>query len=374
MKMLMVLNDMAWFWSHRLPLAQAIIHRGWKLDIAAAGAAEDARLRDFDIGGRDIPDATDLFSHIRIIRALGRGIVESNPDIIHALTLRHAFYTGIALRLTGRQIPAVFTIAGLGSLFSTPTWLLRLLRPFLIRVMRWAFARPHIRLIFQNDDNRRAFLHFIIIAANQAILIRGSGVDIHQFTPVPESQSERPVILYAGRLLKDKGVGEFIEAARLLRAKNSPARFVMAGDFYPKNPHSLDPDLVRTWVEEGIVEWIGQSHEMSAVIQSAALAVLPSYHEGLPKFLLEAAASGRAIITTNIPGCRDVVRDGYNGLLVPPRDAQALADAIEYLVNNPEQRRVMGHHGRQLAEVEFAVEKVVSQTSEVYDRLLGERA
>lgn len=370
MKLLMTLSDMDRFWSHRVDLARAIVARGWRLALAAERAQEDERLGAIGVTGASWPRTRGFFSHPAIVWHLARLIRAEEPDLVHAVTLRQAFYMALALRITGKDIPAIYTIAGLGSMFSAPTPVLRLLRPIVVTLMRWSFSHKSVCLIFQNEENREAFISLKIVSLAQTALIRGSGVDTQRFCYTPEPQAASPVVLYAGRLLRDKGVYEFVEAARLLRARGLTARFIIAGDFYPKNPHSLDPEIVRAWVDEGMIEWDGPSADMPQTLRLANIAVLPSYHEGLPKFLLEAAATGRAIVTSNIAGCRDVVKDGYNGLLVAPRDASALAEAIANLLIDPDRRRVMGENGRRLAESEYAVGGVVSDTLAVYDQVL----
>ncbi len=370
MKYLMILNDLAWFWSHRLPLARAIQKQGWDLSLATATASSDSRLKAMGVRGLDLPDHDSAFSHALIIARIFKLIRREKPDIVHAITIRHAFYTGLVTRVL-HYGPVVFTIAGLGSLFTSRTAKARLLRPLVKLLFRFAFARPGIHIIFQNMDDRTMMLDAGIITADQTTVIRGSGVDLQEFSFSEEVETDRPIVLFVSRLLKEKGIGEFVEAARRLKRQGSAARFVVAGDFYSKNPHSLEPAVMEQWVREGIVEWLGHVQDMPSLLKKSALVVLPSYYgEGLPKALLEASATGRAIVTTDMPGCREAVIHDYNGYLVPPRDAQAVADAIARLMNDPQTRRAMGRHGRELAGRDFAVESVVSRTLAVYDRLL----
>lgn len=372
MKILMTLSDMDRFWTHRAELARAIVGRGWDLAVATEGAERDAGLAAMGARGLPWPPHKNFLSHFSILRHMWSLLRSERPDMVHAVTLRHSFYMACAMRFIRRDIPCVYTIAGLGSLFSAPTPAMRIMRPAVVVLMRRVLAGKRVFMIFQNEENRDAFVGLGIVRPSQTILIRGSGVDIKQFQATPEPQEGEPIVLYAGRLLKDKGLFEFVEAARIVRASGIAARFVMAGDFYLKNPHSLDPALVRGWADEGIIEWNGPSDDMPATLRAATLAVLPSYHEGLPKFLLEAAASARAIVATDIAGCREIVRDGHNGLLVPVRDANALAAAVCALLADPDHRRTMGENGRKLVEDEFAVEGVVSQTLGVYDRATGD--
>lgn len=370
MKVLMIINDMAWFWSHRLPLARGIVNRQWQLCVAAAGAAQNGKLKEAGMAGIDLPPPGGLLSHFRIFFAILRAIRREQPDIIHAITIRYAFYTAIAARLLGYQ-PVLFTLAGLGSLFTGTSVLSRMLRPAVIVLCRFAFNQTGVHIIFQNKDDRDLMLTARVIRADKTSVIRGSGVDLDEFSYCEEAPQTVPVILYAGRLIKEKGIGEFVDAARQIRGKGVNARFLVAGDYYPANPHSLDPAVMDQWVQEGVIEWLGQVADMPSLLRKTAIVTLPSYYgEGVPKCLLEAAATGRAIITTDMPGCRETVVAGETGLLIPPCDSDALALAIETLLADPPKRQAMGRAGRALITRDFAVETVVSRTLAVYDRVL----
>jgi glycosyltransferase involved in cell wall biosynthesis len=194
--------------------------------------------------------------------------------------------------------------------------------------------------------------------------INGSGVDLTRFVPSPEPAGP-PMVLFPARLLRDKGLLEFIAAARDLRQHDIDARFVLAGA-PDLNPTSVSHAEVNSWVQEGVVECLGWVEDMAPLMAAAAIVCLPSYREGLPKALAEAAAAGRPIVATDVPGCRAVVDHGHNGLLVPPRDAAALADALRQLLADPERRRAMGAQGRRRAQREFSVETVIQKTLALY--------
>jgi glycosyltransferase involved in cell wall biosynthesis len=200
-------------------------------------------------------------------------------------------------------------------------------------------------------------------------LIPGSGVDTHRFQPVPPPSGAVTVVL-AARMLRDKGVVEFVEAARQLGGNSAKVRFVLVGDPDPSNPASLSEQQLRDWVTQDIVEWWGWREDIAKVYQSAHIACLPSYREGFPKSLQEAAACGLPIVTTDVPGCREVIRDGRNGILVPSRDAAALAQALETLIANPALRTSMGRASREIAEDTFSITNIVALTLETYRHLL----
>jgi glycosyltransferase involved in cell wall biosynthesis len=201
-------------------------------------------------------------------------------------------------------------------------------------------------------------------------LIRGSGVDVEVYRPVPEAEGV-PVVLLPSRMLYDKGIDKFIEAATALRAAGVKARFVLAGDVDPGNPMAISSEQLRQWSESGVVEYWGWQNDMLAALAKSHIVCLPSLREGVPKVLMEAAACGRAIVTTNAPGCREIVRNGENGLLVPVRDSQALAQALRLLIENASLRAVMGQRGRDIVVREFSLEQVVKETLGVYRDLLG---
>ena len=206
-------------------------------------------------------------------------------------------------------------------------------------------------------------------------IIRGSGTDLAQYRVMPFPTGV-PVVLLAARLLVDKGLREFVQSAQILRQRGlstQDARFVIVGKPDPANPASLRPDELAQWAEEGVVEFWGHRTDMPQVMEAAHVTVLPSYYgEGLPKVLIEAAACGRAVVTTDHPGCRDAIEPNKTGLLVPIKNALALADAIEYLIKNTNVRKRMGAAGRALAEKEFAIEKIVAEHMKIYQKLIDE--
>jgi len=235
-----------------------------------------------------------------------------------------------------------------------------------------ALSHPRSRTIFQNPDDRADFTRMGLVHQDVSVVIRGSGVDCAAFLVAPEPAGV-PVVVLPARMLWDKGVREFVEAAHLLRAAGREARFVLVGAPDTGNREAIPVERLDAWTREGPVEWWGHRRDMAAVLAGASVVVLPTYGEGLPKVLVEAGAAGRPIVATDVRGCREVVRPGVNGLLVPARDSTALARAIERLLQSPELRARLGRAGRLLAETEFAESVVVRQTLAVYRQLLDGR-
>jgi glycosyltransferase involved in cell wall biosynthesis len=292
------------------------------------------------------------------------------PILVHHICLKPVLYGGIAARIAG--VPATIdTLTGLGHLFTTHTVKTRVLRSIVSRGLRFSFKHPNHRVIFQNPDDRDRLLAKNKMAADRAVLIKGSGVNLSLFTPEAEPDGP-PVVLMASRLLWDKGVGEFVAAARALRARRIRARFVLVGEPDPDHPSAIPVGTLEHWRDAKDVEWPGWQHDMPALIAQSHIVCLPSYYgEGVPRILLEAAASGRPIVATDTPGCREVVRHGQNGLLIPPGNGEALIRAIAQLIENAPLRATMGTRGHEIAGIEFSLEQVIAANLSLYRFLLA---
>ena len=368
LKLLFLVTEDWYFVSHRLPLAVAAREAGFDVAVATrAGQHADTirqagiRLIPFELSRRAGNPLREFLALVRLYR-------HERPDIVHHVALKPVLYGALAARLAA--VPAqVNAVAGLGWLFTSRDRTARWVRP----VIRWVLARllsaPRCRVIVQNPDDA-ALLGQAGVPESRLRLIRGAGVDTTMFSPVPEPPKPVCVVL-AARMLWDKGVGEFVEAARRLKQAGVDARFALVGAADPGNPASVPEDILRVWQKEAVVEWWGQRDDMPAVFHAAHVVCLPSFYgEGLPKVLLEAAACGRPIITTDAPGCREIVRDGENGFLVPVRESIALASVLQKLIGDPDLRSRMGRRGREIVEAEFALDKVVQQTLALYKELL----
>ncbi len=370
-KFLLVVNDMAWFWSHRLPLAKDIMKAGWELHLATNDAQNNPDIKALGIKGHNLPPHTgslNPFNQLRLAYEILKTLKDVKPDIVHAITLRHAFFAGIASRLSGTR-QAVFTLAGLGPLFLSDDPKVILIRRLIVPLFKFAFGGKGRFVIFQNPDDARALISCGAIRREQSVVIRGSGVDMDQFPFIPEPANDMPIVLFSSRLLKAKGIGEYVHAARILKSKGVQARFQIAGDIWPGNHDSVTREELDDWVAEGVVEWLGHCKNMPAIMAASNIITLPSYYgEGVPKVLLEAAATGRAIVTTDMPGCRETVEDGITGILIEPRSGFALADALEKLLRSPELRIRMGDAGSKRIEKDFTIGNVNARTLAVYQK------
>lgn len=369
-KIIYIINNIEWFWSHRLPLALAAKQAGYSVIVAAAHVteAEKNKLAAQGFTGEDLPDSDGITSPVTVLKniaAIRRLIKKYNPDILHAITIKYAFLAGLAA--LGMRVKRVHTIAGLGYLFSGNG-----IKPALLRVVAslpLTLALGRAQVIFQNPDDRDILTRRGFVKTASTHLIRGSGVDLEQFARAPLPQIKPPLVLMATRLLHDKGVAVFIEAAKILHAQGIEAQFAVAGGEVSSNPLAITKAQIEAMIAGSPVRWLGKVGDMPALLKECSLFVYPSwYREGIPKVLLEACATGRAIITTHHPGCREAVSDGVNGTLVPVKDSAATAKAIAEILADPSKLSAMGTASRAKAEDEFDVRKIVSATLEVYKK------
>ena len=358
-----------YFWSHRLPIARAARDAGWAVLVATRVGShgerieqEGFRLIPIKMRRRSLAPWWEIATVAELIEIYRR----ERPDLVHHVAMKPVLYGSLAAALAG--VPAVVhALAGMGYIFTSSGVKARLLRPLIRTAFRWLLDRSHSRLILQNPDDV-AVMTKATVAPERVVLIRGSGVDTEAFAQSDELDGT-PVAVMVSRMLWDKGVGELVEAARLLQRRGVPLRVVLVGSPDPENPASIPERQLRDWDASGDVAWWGERSDVANIWANCHIAVLPSYREGLPKSLLEAAACGRPLVATDVSGCREVVRDGATGLLVPPRDARALADALERLARDRDLRRRMGAAARDLVTREMSEQVVVAQTVALYRSL-----
>lgn len=374
-RILLVVNFDWFFLSHRLPVARAAKAAGAEVVVVAAdtGKAEAVRQQGLEFVPLPLcPRGMNPIDDLRTLVFLSRLYRRLRPDLVHHVSIKPVLYGSLAARTIG-QVGVVNAISGLGYMFGADRRA-KLLRPLLKLLYRVALHHPNSRTIFQNPDDRDDFVSWHFVRKHRTVLIRGSGVDCSVFRPTPQPTDTQPIVMLACRMRWDKGVSEFVKAARYLRARGQNARFVLVGAPDLGSPAALSLAQLEAWAREGIVEWWGHRDDMPHVLASASLVVLPTtLREGVPKVLLEAAASERAIVATNTRGCREIVRPDVNGLLVPPGQSEALAWSIQTLLESRELRAKFGRAGRQIAVAEFSQEIVVEQTLGVYSELLGAR-
>ena len=370
-KLLFYIAEDWYFFSHRLPLAKAAIRDGFEVVLLTNVKIHGDLIKSEGIKVIPIALQRSSLNPIREIKTILRTIKIYNlekPDIVHHVAMKPVLYGSIAAFISG--VPRnVNALAGMGHLFISESFKYRAIRLFVKTIFKIFLNRKRSRLILQNPDDISMFLKYGLAKKSSICLIRGSGVNTSIFSLTIEPSHPIKVVLPA-RMLVDKGVREFVMASIIINKKGCIAKFILVGMCDPENPSSISEEQLRLWEQEKIIEWLGHQSDMPDVLSKSHIVCLPSYREGLPKSLLEAASCGRPIVTTDVPGCREVVRHNDNGLLVPPRDAESLADAILILINNPEIRTKMGNRGRIIVKKEFSEEIVIDQTMSIYKKLL----
>ena len=288
---------------------------------------------------------------------------------MHHVSLKPVILGSIASYLA--KVPYIVNaLTGLGTIFVSESLHIKLIKILVFEpVLGIIFKRKNTYTIVQNIDDKKRLLSLGIIRKDRTFLIKGSGVDITYFNSQPEI-NDKPIVLFASRMIKDKGVEIFVTAAKKLKEEKINARFVLVGDIDTGNPYSITKDELLEWDNMGIVEWWGYREDMREVFSVSHIVCLPSlYGEGLPKVLLEAAASGKPIIASDIPGCREIVRDGENGILVQVKNVSELSKAITRLLKDKSLREKMGDNGRHIVEKEFTKEIVNRETLEIYKKI-----
>ncbi|MGA8172366.1 MAG: glycosyltransferase family 4 protein [Methylocystis sp.] len=373
MKIVLFANTDWYLYNFRLSLAAALRDAGHDVLLMSPCGPYGEKLRALGFKWTPAPmnrQSLNPLREIALLLWLWKVMHSERPDIVHGFTIKCAIYGALAARLVGAA--RVSAVVGMGYVFICDAPRARLLRPVVWALMRAAFAGRRARLILQNPDDVRLFLDANIVAPEQIRLIPGSGVDCLRFAPPSDTCVGNGTlrVVLAGRLLWDKGLAEFVEAARLLKAEGRQVEFVLAGLADKGNPASVSERIVREWQNEGLVEWLGHVSDMPALLGEADIVVLPSYREGLSRSLAEAAACAKPLIAADVPGCRDVVVHELTGLLVPVRDPRALARAIARLQDDRPFARRLGLAAREKALAEFDERIVIERTIAVYNELL----
>jgi glycosyltransferase involved in cell wall biosynthesis len=373
-KVLMVAH---WDWvlyNFRLPLARALREKGFNVVFVCPYGEYVGKLQEQGfrwVHWRVVRRSLNPMLELTAILNLALIYRKEKPQIAHHFTIKPNLYGSIAAFMAGVR-KTINTFTGLGFLFSDHP-LARSLRVILLPFAKCAFRLSKGWSIFLNRQDLETLLRLRLILTNRAVLIPGIGVDTKQFCPNHSNELNHiPIVLMAARLLWDKGVKEFVEAASLLKERGIKAEFWLAGKPDDGNPMCVPEEELQRWHQEGLIRWLGHQKDMPDLLRRADIAVLPtSYHEGVPRFLLEAAACGLPLVATDIEGCRVVVRDGINGFIVPVKNPHALANSIETLVKNPKLRYQMGITSRKIAELEFDERVILSKWLDLYERVMN---
>jgi glycosyltransferase involved in cell wall biosynthesis len=372
-RVLFVITEDWFFNSHFLDRAKHVLASGGTVGVATRFSIHESDLKDLgfelypvNFSRRGLNPLTEVITSLRI-----RKIVrEFKPDITHNVALKPVV-TGTFGELLGRQRVVVNALVGMGYIFTSTDARASLVRPLLSRILKSLLRSKSVHVVIENPDDLSSLVSDGFVEPSKISLIRGAGVDLKAFLFHPEIDGP-VVVTLVSRILRDKGVLEFINAATQLQARLPEVVFQIVGEPDLGNPSAIPESDIDSWESLPNVRYLGRRSDIADILKGSHIVCLPSYREGLPKSLLEALSCGRPIITTDVPGCREVCADGVNGLLVPARDSIALSNAIEKLVIDPELRQAMGRAGRLRAESEFSNEIVCAQTLDLYRRLLNQ--
>lgn len=371
-KLAILINDLSFFCSHRLPIAEAAMAKNFQVVIGYGelGGADPELLIQKGLNVSFVPmkrGSINFLNNFKTLFYIWRFFKKEKPDIAHLVTIKPYLFGGIIARLVG--IPSlVSAVSGLGTLFVHSNFKSKFLRFLIFPLYRLAFNHLNQIIILQNQDDAEVLIKWGVLNPNKVKLLTGSGVQLEKFINLEENTGI-PVVCFAARLLVDKGVFDFISAARLLKKRGVKAKFLLAGDLDIQNPTGLDNNDLKKIKNDGFVEFLGYQKDIPKLYASSNIICLPSYREGLPKSLMEAAAARRAVVTTDVPGCRDAIIPNKTGLLVPVRNIEALANAIQDLIVNSKKRQIMAKAGRKLAEKNFAIKNIVDAHLEIYENL-----
>ncbi len=376
-----VVNHAAFFVSHRLPLAKAARQVGLDVRLLTGQAGSEemespavAHLQDASVvHQRAIFTASGINPFIELLGLLQLTwfIFRFNPDILHCASPKGILYGGLVGRIC-RVRGLVLAISGFGYAYTTGTEGSRVrsyLRRIYDKLASFAFHHPNVRVIVQNQDDYQTVIKNGLAVESSVCLIPGSGVDLSLFEGCSPTKKSN-IVLFPARMLRDKGVEEFVKAALSIKSVAASWRFVLAGAAGYDNPSAIGIEQLQSWNTHGCIEWLGHVNDMTPLFQEAAIVCLPSYREGMPKALLEAAAAGCAVVTTDVTGCREAIEPGVTGDLVPPRNSEVLADVLAALINDESRRHSYGINGQERARVLFSLESVISQTMYIYKDLL----
>jgi glycosyltransferase involved in cell wall biosynthesis len=369
-KLLYFISEDWFFCSHFMERAKVAQANGFDVVVLAREGRHGQRIRDAGLRLVNLDmqrSGTNLWRELGVLRQVWRVYRQERPDVLHHVALKPVLYGSLVASFL--RIKSILNApVGMGYLFTSRDLKARLLQPGVGLLLRALLNPRGSKVVFENPEDLATYVARQSVRVEDAVLIQGAGVDTAEFYPAPWT-NRAPVVVMAARMLKDKGVVEFVQAAALLKQRGVRAKFWLVGAPDPANPSSMSRTQLVAWQKQGSIEWLGHREDMPALLRQCDIACLPSYREGLPRFLLEAMATGLAVVSTDAPGCRHAVEQGVSGLLVPVRDAMALADALGRLIQNASERIHMGVQGRDRVLRDFSSPLITQQTLALYEQL-----
>ncbi|WP_019615915.1 glycosyltransferase family 4 protein [Psychromonas ossibalaenae] len=375
MKKILFIVNVDWFFvSHRLPIALKAMEEGYDVHLACSFTDKRQELIRYGIHTHEINfsrSGNGLFNELGTLINVRKLVKSIKPDLVHSITIKPVIYSGMVIRSLINKPAFVAAISGLGYVFSANNLRAKLTKLLVSFLYRFALSHQNKTIIFQNNSDESILTDVANLNVSQKVLIRGSGADLERYSFHEEPDDSTIKVVMACRLLKEKGVYEFVGAAKLLHKQEKNVEFVLIGSPDPENPNSVSVAEVESWHKAGVINALGHRNDVHQIFADSHIVTLPSYYgEGVPKVLIEAAACGRPVVTTDNPGCRDAVIPLRTGMLVPIKNSEALAEVIQKLVEDKELRINMGSRAREFAEQEFDIKSVVNKHMDIYLSLL----
>ncbi|ALS31799.1 hypothetical protein PTRA_a0441 [Pseudoalteromonas translucida KMM 520] len=375
LRLLFIVNVDWFFISHRLSIAKKALASGYEVTVACRFTEHKDELASMGFNVVDIPftrSGGGIASEVNTIKTIKATIKDLRPSLIHAITIKPVLYSGMALHVIKQDIPFVAAISGLGYVFAASSIRAKVTRLIASAFYKVALSQKYKTVIFQNTSDEKILTDVAKLKGSDKVLIKGSGADLSVYNYYPENICNTIKIVMACRLLKEKGVYQYIDAARIIKEQYPNTEFLLVGTPDLENPNTVKQIEIDSWVNQNLITYLGHRSDIPAIFADSNIVCLPSFYgEGVPKVLIEAAACGRAIVTTDNPGCRDAIIEGVTGFTVPIRDSKALAIALQKLISEPELRVSMGNKARAFAEAEFDVDSVVAKHLDIYTNLIG---
>lgn len=367
-KLFIVVNQDSFFLSHRLPIGVAAKDAGYDVTIVSEDTGLSSEIRANGLKTIALPidkAGTNIFVELKTFFFLYKLFKKEKVDIVHLVGLKVVLWGSLACKLLGVK-NVVSTISGLGLLFNNNEGN-SFIKDAILHVLRFTHKNEKTKVIFQNDENKLIFLKENVVKESQCKFTNGSGIDLELYNYTMEPDTNLIKIIFTGRMIKDKGVMDLIEAANILKDEyKDKVQFVLSGDLDEKRPGAITKGVLENRCDGLYIKWIGYSKDVLSLLKQSHIMVLPSYHEGLPKSIIEAEAIGRPIVTTDAVGCRDTVIDGENGFLVPIKDPNSLAKALKKLIDDKDLRILMGKKSRELAVKRYDINDVIKVHLDIY--------
>lgn len=369
-KIIFLVNTDSFLVSHRLPIADKMLKSGYEVHIATEFSKykdmlikKGFKVHNINFNRNSMNLLRSLFVLFQIIHL----IFKLKPDILHLISLKPIIFGGLVTFIFPIKL-LVFSITGLGSMFIENSFFYKIRLFFFTFLYRIVFLNSNLKVILQNNDDLKYLASKAKLNKNKVVMIKGSGVNLNDYKP-SKIPKKFPIILMASRLIKDKGVVEFIKAAKYLKKKKFKGEFYLVGDVDFNNPSAVSKNLISLNHKKKILRYFKYRIDISKFIKKSTIVVLPSYREGFPKILMEAAACGRPIITTNVPGCKDAIINNKTGILVPPKNYKALGDAINKLSQDKKKIEKFASEARKYAIANFSIKDVISKHILIYKKL-----